>query len=479
MTGTGTTLQCTGCGGVLPPDEPFPFRCSVAVAGDDIDHVVRRVLPAGAAFPDDEDPNPFVRYRSLFHAYQVAGAHGMPDVDYVDLVRSLDDRVASLDGVGFRVTPFRERTALSIAAGFEGPGGVRVKDETVNVSGSHKGRHLMGLLIWLEVAERVGLVPGGDRPLAIASCGNAALAAGVLARAAGRKLDVFVPTWAEEPVVRRLHELSAQVHVVPRQGRIPGDPTYHRLHEAIEAGSIPFTCQGSDNGLTIEGGLTLGYEIADELRRSGEGLDRVTIQVGGGALASGVVQGLGEAVALGAMPAMPAIDTVQTEGAWPLARAYDLVAEGAAQRFGTDRRQAVSAELSEAARHRSAFMSPWETEPKSVATGILDDETYDWVAVLGGMFETGGVPYVVSEQLLIEANTIARETTGIDVDHTGSAGVAGLLAARRSGAAPPTERAAVLFTGVRRWINDEQKGAVGADGSARTGRHHVPGLDQS
>ena len=32
--------------------------------------------------------------------------------------------------------------------------GVRVKDETGNVSGSHKARHLMGILIYLEVLER-------------------------------------------------------------------------------------------------------------------------------------------------------------------------------------------------------------------------------------------------------------------------------------------------------------------------------------
>ena len=41
--------------------------------------------------------------------------------------------------------------------------------------------------------------------------------------------------------------------------------------------------------------------------------------------------------------------------------------------------------LAWAARHRSAFMWPWETEPHSVADGILDDETYDWLAVVRGM----------------------------------------------------------------------------------------------
>ena len=66
------------------------------------------------------------------------------------------------------------------------------------------------------------------------------------------------------------------------------------------------------------------------------------------------------------------------------------------------------------------------------------------------MLGTGGVPYVVPEELLREANVVARETTGIDVDHTGSAGLAGLLAARRRARRAADERAAVLFTGVRR-----------------------------
>ena len=67
-----------------------------------------------------------------------------------------------------------------------------VKDETGNVAGSHKARHLFGILLELRVAEALG---HGDpaSPLAIASCGNAAYAAAVVARAAGRELRVFVP----------------------------------------------------------------------------------------------------------------------------------------------------------------------------------------------------------------------------------------------------------------------------------------------
>ena len=63
----------------------------------------------------------------------------------------------------------------------------------------------------------------------------------------------------------------------------------------------------------------------------------------------------------------------------------------------------IQDELHYAATHRSEFMWPWEEEPISIATGILDDETYDWLAVVEGMLLTGGVPLVVDEQTLGES----------------------------------------------------------------------------
>jgi threonine synthase len=95
-------------------------------------------------------------------------------------------------------------------------------------------------------------------------------------------------------------------------------------------------------------------------------------------------------------------------------------------------------------------MRPWEETPHSVATGILDDETYDWRAVVEGMLMTGGRPQVVSEALLREANQLAVSATGIRADPTGSAGLAGLLELRRSGAIGDADRAAVLLTGIQR-----------------------------
>jgi len=443
--GPATVVVCAGCGWRAPGDEPYPFRCARA-GGDDVDHVmVRELDPTHVSFPpiDDEEANPFIRYRELFHAYHLGREHGMGDEDHVHLVEQLDKAVAEVDGRGFAQTPFAPSDALSERLGCR----VWVKDETGNVSGSHKARHLMGLMVHLLATEQVGLAPPHGRELAIASCGNAALAAAVIARAADRPLRVFVPTWADEAVLRRLRELGATIDVRVREGGMPGDPTYHALREAIADGAIPFTCQGPDNGLTVEGGQTLGYELVTELAREGEALDRLVVQVGGGALASACVRAFEDAALLEAPERLPRIHAVQTRNAHPLERAYMRVR----QRVGHEVSPQGAVEAMAWARtHRSEVMWPWEEEPRSVATGILDDETYDWAAVVAGMLATDGSPVLVDEEMLLGANALAREATGIDVDPTGSAGLAGLLELSRRGELRPDERVAVLFTGVRR-----------------------------
>ena len=483
-------IECAGCGWRLPDGDPVVLRCPAAVARDDIDHVVTRVLePSRLSFPHRTEPEPFVRYRTLFHGYHAGRAIGLSDADLVALVERLDDAVAEVDGRGFRETPFARSAELSERLGFSAAGGVWVKDETGNVSGSHKARHLMGALIELEVADVVRAARGGSggatggadaggtptapAPFAIASCGNAALAAAVVARAARRHLDVFIPDHADPAVVARLLELGARIEVCDRVPGVPGDPTYIRLLEAVAAGAIPFTCQGNLDGLAIEGGETLGWEIVSALIASGRSLDRLFVQVGGGALAASTIGGFLDARRVGAAVALPRLHAVQAEGAAPLRRAYDRVLARLREDLGPtvgpgpldldDPRAA--AVLADAARHRSTYMWPWEAEPHSVAGGILDDETYDWLAVVRGMLASGGSPVVVDEATLIDANDIARASTGIDVDHTGSSGLAGLLDLHRRGLVGPDESVAVLFTGVRRGPASPPSGAHAGDRS--------------
>jgi threonine dehydratase len=347
---------------VAPADEPFPFACP-NVGSDDVDHLmVRELDPTHASFPDDHDPNPFVRYRELFHAYHLGRKHGMSDEGHVHLVEQLDKAVAAVDGHGFAETPLSPNDALSEVLGCS----VWVKDETGNVSGSHKARHLMGLMIHLLVAEQTGLAPAEDRELAIASCGNAALAAAVVARAAGRPIRVFVPTWADPAVLGRLRELEATIEVCERTDGVPGDPTYQALRRAVGNGAVPFTCQGPDNGLAIEGGQTLGYELVTQLARTGGSLDRLMIQVGGGALASSCVRAFEDAALLEAPEHPPRFHAVQTAGAHPLERAYARVRLHVGY-DATDER--IVEAMAWARSHRSEVMWPWGSSTTRPTTG--------------------------------------------------------------------------------------------------------------
>ncbi len=155
-----------------------------------------------------------------------------------------------------------------------------------------------------------------------------------------------------------------------------------RFREAVDGGAIPFTVQGPENALCLDGGRTIGWELADAAA-----VDRVVVQVGGGALAACTGWGLGEAVRL---------DAVQSEGCAPLAAAWD---------------RASGLELVEAARRWAELMTPWP-DPHSAADGILDDETYDWLGVFDVVRRSGGRVLVAPETAILEAHELGR-TTGI------------------------------------------------------------------
>ncbi|MBI2958686.1 MAG: pyridoxal-phosphate dependent enzyme [Betaproteobacteria bacterium] len=424
-------FRCHGCGATIDPALALPFCCPNAFApGDDIDHVLApseedRSFPAGA------ESNPFVRYRRLLSPYRLARKAELSDAAWIDLVESLDAALARVDGRGFRITPMAEQAELAKAMGIKGA--LWVKDETGNVSGSHKARHLMGVMLYLRVLEMAKL-PAGDglraRRLAIASCGNAALAAAVIARAGEWPLDVFIPPDAEPAVKQRLLDLGARISVCERRAGEAGDPCVLRCREAVARGAIPFGVQGTENALAVEGARTLAFEMAEAFRAAAVAPDLVYVQVGGGALASALAQGFAIAARLGVLAKLPRLMAVQTAGCAPLERAW---------------RNLDGRSLEEAARHRSRFMWPWERRPVSLASGILDDETYDWWAVVEGMRHSGGRPLVVDEQAIERAWEAARQHTEIHASATGTAGLAGA-------ASMPDEQGtiAVIFSGVER-----------------------------
>jgi threonine synthase len=399
--------------------------------------------------PNPPSGNPFLLYRDRLDSYAPVRDGRLSDERFVEIVAELDEAVAAVDGHGFTVTPLIDGSGLAAEAGLETE--LWIKAEPGNVGGSHKARHLFGAALAMLVDEELGAERA--RRLAIASCGNAAIGASVIAAALDRPLEVFVPTWADERTVEILSGNGATVNRCPRVEGEAGDPAYLRFREAVGAGARSFSVQGTDTPTTFDGGRTLGWELADQLPGGPPTTDdALYIQVGGGALAVSVSLAVPEA----------RLYPVQTEGCAPLRRAWDLLAP----EFDFDRAAAAP----------ERFMWAWESEPHSLATGILDDVTYDWLPLLRRTRASGGEPIVVPEPLVERAYKLGRGHVDVvavakPVCATGTSGLAGLLhhataqasqsklsqselsqsklsQSERSGQTPRTGRAIVLFTGV-------------------------------
>lgn len=424
-----TGFRCATCETFVDVSAFAPWRCPHE-AGERR-HVLLIVDDgSSSATAGEPDPNPYVRYRHRMAWYAFARARSLDDERIVEIVRSVDRAVADVAGTGFVTTPVvrSEQLETSTLPGAS----VWVKDETRAVGGSHKARHLMSILLHLVMAEHTGDAPWSSdtsrRPsLAISSCGNAAIAASTLAAAMRWPIDVFIPEWAGGVVVDTLNALGARITRCPRRDSDPaGDPTVLRFREAVAAGAIPFSVQGPENALCLDGGRTIGWELADQLRADGvDVLDAVFVQVGGGAFAASMSRGLRE----GGVSA-PLI-AVQTEGCAPLARAF-----------------ASARDDDRAAAHWSNHMWPWEATPASLADGILDDETYDWVADVDEMRRTGGRVVVADEDIVVSAATLGPDLSGINASPTGTSGLAGLMSTAHS--LPSDANVALVFSGVRR-----------------------------
>jgi threonine synthase len=431
---------------------------------------------------DDGKDASFELFREFLGSRSLVG-----DERWMRIHDRVQTALESFEGKGFTFTPLTREHELAAALGVVG---VLVKDETGNITGSHKGRHLMGAILYLEALRELS---GGDKPeLAVYSCGNAALAASAVARAGGYVLHAYVPEDVNPLVDGMLAERGAVVEKFARDPGQAGDPCYLAFTEALENEKyVPFSCSGSDNWSNIEGGETLGLEAALQLSRLGENPDHVVVQVGGGALGRSLVKAFQEAGDAGLMDRMPQIHACQPEGGFPFVRAYLLALADIARRAGLHfdlaydrgaepagqlaavrrfqefrgeqvasvsefaRRRfhgpEVQATIARMASDRGEFMWPWDGgAPKSLAHGILDDETYDWHHLLSGMLETGGRAVVLGEESIAEAALKVEEHCAPPVCATGAAGVAGLMELKRLGAIAPEDEILVLFTGTKR-----------------------------
>jgi threonine synthase len=452
------------------------------------------VLPSGPEVSDGIRASWAAGSRQTFDLLrQSISAHRLLGHDrYRRVLERVSEQLLRMEGLDFKVTPLTEAPALASVLGRTGR--LWIKDETGNVTGSHKGRHLMATLLFLEALRELK----GEslkKVLAIYSCGNAALGASAVARAGGYELHAFVPDDVDPAVTAMLMERRARVERIPRSTTGAGDPCYVAFREAInEKGWVPFACAGNDNWSNIEGGATLGWELVLQLLEASHAIESAVVQVGGGALARAIAQAVEEAFRMGMIAAMPRIHACQPEGGFPFVRAYHLAlleiarAGGLAFDLRYDRAAEPKAQLAQLRaftrthldqvrqtaefarlnfdapavqsvlkvllRQPGRFMWPWDGgAPRSLAHGILDDMTYDWYPLLGAVLRTGGQAAILTEDDLRRAYTLAQHHTGIRVCPTGSAGLAGLIRLTDAGVIGRSEAVGLFFTGFDRSLS--------------------------
>ena len=146
-------LVCVRCKEIVPPTEPMSFVCPNATV---YNHHHSLILDEQPRLSVRESFNPFIAFRRMLMWASFADALGMSDDQQVDLITVLTSRIKAVDGSGFHFTPMRRADSLSDHLGFSADGGVWIKDETGNVAGSHKARHIVTELLHLMALEISG-----------------------------------------------------------------------------------------------------------------------------------------------------------------------------------------------------------------------------------------------------------------------------------------------------------------------------------
>ncbi|MEK6626207.1 MAG: hypothetical protein AABY86_14650, partial [Bdellovibrionota bacterium] len=118
------SLLCRGCGRVYELQKELVLSCENRGDNKDINHILEKkidVVISKSELISNRELNPFIKFKDFFYSHALAKKLNL---NYNELVRKIDP--------GFSKTPLIRDQNLFI------------KNETCNIGGSHKARHLMG-----------------------------------------------------------------------------------------------------------------------------------------------------------------------------------------------------------------------------------------------------------------------------------------------------------------------------------------------
>ena len=299
-------------------------------------------------------------------------------------------------------TPLLRSRRIGPAAGL---GGLLLKDETLNPTGSFKAR---GLAVAVHRAHALG----AER-IVLPSAGNAGSAAAAYAAAAGIACSVVVPRGTPAPIVAETRAYGATVELV--DGSIADAGQRARELCAEEGG---FEVSTLREPYRVEGKKTMGYELAEDLGWTLP--DAIVYPTGGGTGLVGMWKAFEELDALGWIGAeRPRMIAVQAAGCAPIVHALET---------GAARAEPVA-------------------DPRTVASGLRVPSAIGDFLMLDILRRSGGTAVAVTDEELLEgARRLAREE-GILAGPEAGAAVAALPQLLDRGVVAHDDRVVLFVTG--------------------------------
>jgi threonine synthase len=165
----------------------------------------------------------------------------------------------------------------------------------------------------------------------------------------------------------------------------------------------------------VEGKKTCGLEIAEQMRPHMP--DWVVVSVGDGCTIAGVGKGLAEMQRLGWIEKRPRLLGVQAEGVAPIAKTFFAGGE----------------------------LVPSRGE--SIAESIAVSKPRNWRKAIHVIRDSQGTMIVVSDEEILQAQSLAARLGGVFGEPAAVAGIAGLNKAVASGMIPNSAAVLVVITG--------------------------------
>jgi len=277
------------------------------------------------------------------------------------------------------------------------------KDETRNPTGVFKDR---ATVLAITKAREFG-----RKIVAIASTGNAAASLSAYAAKAGLHCNVFVPE--STPFAKVSQSIAYGAKIIQVKGNY--DQTYDLAVEACKEFDW-YNCNPAANPFRTEGKKTIAYEMCEQSEWKPP--DWVIVPVGNGCNLAGIWKGFKEFYAIGFVSEKPRIVGVQPTGSSPVVTAFN----GKKDLF-----ESVS--------------------PKTLAGALAIGKPRNFIKAIRGMNESNGLAQSVTDDEILEAQSLLASREGIFGEPGAAAAVAGLIKAVRQGLIDVHDRIYCVITG--------------------------------